>query len=184
MAYVLLRERCCRLTRCERVVPVEGNTRLFSVASPGGSNGPSPPLPRLCRRSLTVEHYDVGSPGISTTGRISTVPRRAIGIRAAMSIASSLSLASIRKYPPSCSRGEWTVDYESLALTHANAHCARRGVQRGGSEILACRMQVVRELRRLQVTLLPLDIVENLLISVNQQHIFHEVVLHAGHARH
>ena len=41
--------------------------------------------------------YSSGSPAISTTGRISTVPLRAIGIRAAMAIASSRSLASIRK---------------------------------------------------------------------------------------
>src|SRR5207249_11757549 len=70
---------------------------------------------------------------------------------------------------------EWPVGHESLALTHANADGPRRGVQRGSSEILACRMQVVRELRRLHITLLPLDIVEGLLVSVDQQHVFHEV---------
>src|SRR5207244_5488580 len=70
---------------------------------------------------------------------------------------------------------KWAVGHEPLALTHANAHRARCGVQRGRSEILARRMQVVRELRRLHVTLLPLDIVEGLLVSVNQQHVFHEV---------
>jgi len=47
-------------------------------------------------------------------------------------------------------------------------------MQWGGSEILACRMQVVRDLRRLQVTLFPLDIVEKLFISVNQKHVFHD----------
>jgi hypothetical protein len=36
-------------------------------------------------------------------GRISIVPRRAIGMRSAMAMASSRSSASIRKYPPSCS---------------------------------------------------------------------------------
>src|SRR5205823_14082870 len=40
----------------------------------------------------------------STTGRISTVPRRAFGIFSAIAIASSRSFASIMKYPPSCSR--------------------------------------------------------------------------------
>src|SRR5262249_51530077 len=38
-----------------------------------------------------------GRPGISTTGRISTVPTRAAGMRVAMPIASSRSLASTRK---------------------------------------------------------------------------------------
>src|SRR5438552_6202132 len=70
---------------------------------------------------------------------------------------------------------EWTVGHEFLVLTHANADRPRRGVQGGSREIVACRMQVVRELRRLHVTLLPLDIVEGLLVSVDQQHVFHSV---------
>ncbi len=40
--------------------------------------------------------YSAGSPGISMTGRISTVPRRAPGCRAAMLIASSRSLTSTK----------------------------------------------------------------------------------------
>jgi len=43
------------------------------------------------------EHYAVVGAGTSITGRTSTVPRRAVGIRAAMPNASSRSWASIKK---------------------------------------------------------------------------------------
>jgi hypothetical protein len=46
----------------------------------------------------------IGRPAISMTGRISTVPTRAPGIRAAMRIVSARSLASIREVPPSGSQ--------------------------------------------------------------------------------
>jgi hypothetical protein len=46
---------------------------------------------------LSVFLLYVGSPGISITGRTSTVPLRAMGIRAAMPIASSRLFASMRK---------------------------------------------------------------------------------------
>src|SRR5262249_8332645 len=64
------------------------------------------PLPDEASFSLpdTTWARDSGRPLSSRTGRTSTVPRRAIGMRAAMAMASSRSAASIRKKPPSCSR--------------------------------------------------------------------------------
>src|SRR5215470_10556093 len=86
----------------------------------GGEQGLSDPQRRVHRRAFrwlfslldetcfslpdTTWARDSGRPLSSLTGRTSTVPRRAIGMRAAMSIASSRSAASIRKKPPSCSR--------------------------------------------------------------------------------
>ena len=51
----------------------------------------------LSLRRPAAQAYCDGSPGISITGRISTVPCCAPGMRAAMPIAASRSLASIRK---------------------------------------------------------------------------------------
>jgi hypothetical protein len=56
-------------------------------------NAEVPPLTASARRG----HASTGRPAISMTGRISTVPKRASGIRAAMRIASARSLASIRE---------------------------------------------------------------------------------------
>ncbi len=58
-------------------------------------------MPVECRGSsahgIRPSRTRIGRPAISMTGRISTVPTRAPGIRAAMRIASAKALASIRK---------------------------------------------------------------------------------------
>src|SRR5262249_19837430 len=62
---------------------------------------PVKPVPAMARgsggRNDCQKPYPRGRPVISMTGRISTVPLRAAGIREAIAIASSRSLASTRK---------------------------------------------------------------------------------------
>src|SRR6266545_5854654 len=67
-----------------------------------------------------------------------------------------------------------TVGDESFALAYLDAGRPRRRVQWGGSEILPGRIDLVRKLHRLPVTLLPLCLGQGLLIAVNQQHVSHE----------
>src|SRR5205085_11527657 len=68
---------------------------------------------------------------------------------------------------------ERAVGDEPLALADADAGRRRRGVQRGGGEKLPGRVELVRQLRRLPVTLLPLGLVQGLLVPVDQQHVAH-----------
>src|SRR5207249_8293198 len=49
----------------------------------------------------------------------------------------------------------------------------RRGVQRVGGHILPVRMKLLRELRGLRITVLPLGFTQAILVTVNQQHVFH-----------
>src|SRR5664279_2290681 len=65
----------------------------------GAHDGP-PDRNLVARIWSSCGYWFSGKPGISTNGRISTVPLRAAGICAAISMASSRSLASTRKYPP------------------------------------------------------------------------------------
>src|ERR1700680_1227711 len=68
-----------------------------------------------------------------------------------------------------------TVGHEPLALAHPNAGRRRRGVQRRGGQKLSARVELVRELDGLLVTLLPPGLVQCLLVKVNQQHVSHPV---------
>jgi hypothetical protein len=77
---------------------------------------------------------------------------------------------------------------EALAVAYPDAGRRRRRPQRGGRQILPGRIELVGELRGFPVTLLPLGLVQGVFISVDQQHISHEVAsilaklaLAAGH---
>ena len=87
------------------------------------------------------------------TGRISTVPRRAPGIRAAMLMASSRSLAFDQEVAAElfARLRERTVGHERLAVAHPDAGRRRGGVQRVRGQILPARLELVGELRGLFV---------------------------------
>src|SRR5688572_20502167 len=68
-----------------------------------------------------------------------------------------------------------TVGHESFALAYPDAGRRRRRVQRGGREIMPGRIDLVGKLDGLPVTFLPLGLVQSPLVSVDQQHVFHEL---------
>src|SRR6266568_5021576 len=68
---------------------------------------------------------------------------------------------------------ERTIGHEPFAVAHPDAGRRRRWVQRVGRQILPARVKVLRELRRLPVTLLALAFAQGLLVTVNQQQVFH-----------
>src|SRR5438034_1339335 len=68
---------------------------------------------------------------------------------------------------------ERTIGQQPFAVAHPDAGRRRRWVQRVGGQILPTRVKLLRELRRLPVTLLPLGFAQGLLVAVNQQHVFH-----------
>ena len=71
----------------------------------------------------------VGRPEISITGRISTVPTVAAGIRPAIAIASSRSFALIRYFAELFARfRKRAIRYDRLAASHSNAGCGCRGM--------------------------------------------------------
>src|SRR4030065_235944 len=68
---------------------------------------------------------------------------------------------------------EGAVGDHPLAVTHPDAGRRRHRRQGIGGQILAVRLELVRELRRLLVAVLPLGIGPCLLVRVDQQHVFH-----------
>src|SRR5438093_995976 len=68
---------------------------------------------------------------------------------------------------------ERAVGHEPFAVAHPDAGRHRRGVQRVGGHILPVRMKLMRELRGLRITVLPLGFTQAILVTVNQQHVFH-----------
>src|SRR5262249_49751259 len=68
---------------------------------------------------------------------------------------------------------ERSVGHESFPVSDANAGRSCRGVQGGGVHILSLRMNFLRKLNRLQVTVLPFGFTQGLLLEVNEQHISH-----------
>ncbi len=71
--------------------------RFWDYSVPEAGNWGQQTASSKVQSNVACDNYFVGSPGISITGRISTAPTLAPGIRAAMLIASSISFASIRK---------------------------------------------------------------------------------------
>src|SRR3989442_2092738 len=69
---------------------------------------------------------------------------------------------------------ERAVGHYPFALAYPDA--GRRGgrLERGGGEILTRGTELVRQLGRLAVTLLPLDRTQRLLVQVDQQHVSHQ----------
>ena len=51
----------------------------------------------------------------------------------------------------------------------------RRGMKRRGGQVLPRGMELVRELGGFPIALLALGIVERVLVSVDQQHVFHDL---------
>src|SRR5215204_1512682 len=72
--------------------------------------------------------------------------------------------------------GKRTVGYQPLAVAYADAGRRRRQVKWGGAEILPAGIEVSRDARGLHVALLSLVCVERLLVTVDQQHVFHRDV--------
>src|SRR5829696_2693524 len=70
------------------------------------------------------------------------------------------------------------IGYQPFAITHPNAGRRRCQVEWGGAEIMPTRVELSGEPRGLAVALLPLVRVQHLLITVNQQHVFHLDVSH------
>src|SRR5262249_30748525 len=70
---------------------------------------------------------------------------------------------------------ERTVGYERFAIAYPYAGRRRHELQRVGGQILAVRLELMCELRRLGVTVLPLGVAPGLLVRVNQQHVFHSM---------
>src|SRR5438309_6280935 len=69
--------------------------------------------------------------------------------------------------------GERTVGHEPFAFAHPDAGRRRNGVQGGGREIPPGRPDLVHQLRGLLATLLLLGLIRGLLVTVDQQHVFH-----------
>src|SRR5262249_24676491 len=69
--------------------------------------------------------------------------------------------------------GERTVSHEPFAFAHPDAGRRRGRMQRGGSQIMPTRIELMRELRGLSIAMLPLGLAHRLLVKVNQQHISH-----------
>src|SRR5262249_38302601 len=70
---------------------------------------------------------------------------------------------------------ERTVGHERRAVTDADAGRRRGGMERRGGQVLPSGMELLRELGRFPIALLTLGVVERVLISVDQQHVFHGV---------
>ena len=89
-----------------------------------------------------------GKPGISITGGFRRA--RAPGIRAAMPIASSRVLGVDQEVAAElfARLRERAVGHQPFAVAHPDAGRRRRRVQRGGGQILAARLELLRELRR------------------------------------
>src|SRR6266480_1198491 len=68
---------------------------------------------------------------------------------------------------------EGTVRHHALAPTDPDAGCRRGGLEWGGGQILAGPSELVRQLRRLAVTLLPLVGAQGLFVQVDQKHVSH-----------
>ena len=103
---------------------------------------------------------------------------RAPGIRAAMLIASSRSLALTRKYPPNCSRvsakgPSITVGLPSRTRTQVVSELGCNGA---APRYLPAHVELLRKLHRLLHHLLTLCVgalAEGFLVVMNQQHVFH-----------
>src|SRR5262249_3038124 len=67
------------------------------------------------------------------------------------------------------------VGHERLAIADADAGRRRRELKRRGSQVLACGVELVREVGGFTITLLALRLTEGVLVSVDQQHVFHDV---------
>ena len=80
--------------------------------------------------------YSPGSPVISRSGRTSTAPRHAPGIRPAMSIASSLFTASIHRLDQKIAGElllrfhEWAVGDRPFPVTRSNDRCGGDRLER------------------------------------------------------
>src|SRR2546428_3540044 len=70
---------------------------------------------------------------------------------------------------------ERTVGHEPFAFAHPDAGRRRNRMQWGGGEILPGRPDLMHKLRGLLATLLLLGLIRSLLVTVDQQHVFHLV---------
>src|SRR5467141_2256418 len=68
---------------------------------------------------------------------------------------------------------ERAVGHQTVAVAHLDAGCCRHRLQWVGGEVLPLRLEHVRKLSRLAVTLLPLALGPGLLVGVNEQHVLH-----------
>src|SRR5215471_17317443 len=66
-----------------------------------------------------------------------------------------------------------SVRYQTFAFTDTNTRRRRNGMERRGIQILAARMNFLREPCRLHIAVRTLGLGHALLIKVNQQHVLH-----------
>src|SRR5580704_13705521 len=70
---------------------------------------------------------------------------------------------------------EGAVRHQPFAVADPDARRRRNGMQRRGTEILARRIEVVRELGRFREAVLAFVVGPRLLVTVDQQHVLHEI---------
>src|SRR2546423_14753682 len=70
---------------------------------------------------------------------------------------------------------EWTIGYQSPAVSYPNTSSSRSRVQRPRRQVFTTGAEILGELCRLEVPMLAFSFTQTVFIQVKQQHVFHDL---------